>query len=81
VVDLKIEIERHLLQHNMLYHTQEEIINAVQKNKQPVYASFSVSKLRYLYFVWNTDGVGTRFRYGYEKIPVYIFSTSIISII
>lgn len=73
VVDLKEEIERHLSEQNMLYRTQEEIINAVQKSKQHVYASFSVSKLRYLYFVWNPDGVGTSFRYGYEEIPVYIY--------
>ncbi|WP_295093635.1 hypothetical protein [Ruminococcus sp.] len=45
----------------------------MQKSKQPVYASFSVSKFRYLYFAWNPDGVGTRFRFGYEEIPVYIY--------
>ncbi|SEH48676.1 hypothetical protein SAMN02910265_01004 [Ruminococcus flavefaciens] len=73
VVDFKIEIERHLSKQNMLYHTQEEILNAVKKSKQPIYASFSVSKLRYLYFAWNPDGVGTRFRYGYEEITVYIY--------
>lgn len=73
VVDLKTEIERLLSKQNMLYYTQEEIISALQKSKQPVYASFSVSKFRYLYFAWNPDGVGTRFRYGYEEIPVYIY--------
>lgn len=73
VVDLKTEIERLLSQQNMLYYTQEEIISALQKSKQSVYASFSVSKLRYLYFAWNPDGVITRFRYGYEEIPVFIY--------
>lgn len=37
------------------------------------YASFKASKLFYLYFGWNPDGVGTRFRYGCEEIPVYIY--------
>ena len=58
---------------NKLYRTQEEIINALQKNQQPVYASFKVSDFHYLYFVWNPDGVGTHFRYGREEIPVYIY--------
>ena len=51
----------------------KEIINALQKHKQPVYASFEVDNLFYLYFGWHPDGVGTHFRYGCEKIPVYIY--------
>lgn len=73
VVDFKEEIEKHLSKKNMLHHTQEEIINALKANKQPVYASFKASKLFYLYFGWNPDGIGTCFRYGCEEIPVYIY--------
>ena len=73
VVDCKAEIEKHLLKQNQLYRTSEEIINALLKTNQPIYASFTVTKLFYLYFCWNSDGVGTYFRYGCEKIPVYIY--------
>ena len=61
VVNFKEEIEKHLSKKNMLHHTQEEIINALKENKQPVYDSFKASKLFYLYFGWNPDGVGTYF--------------------
>ena len=73
VVDFKSEIKKQLSERNQLYCTSEEIIDALKKNKQPVYASFKASKLFYLYFGWNPDGVGTRFRYGCEEIPVYIY--------
>ena len=49
-------------------YTQGEIIDALQKNQQPVYASFNVSELFYMYFVCNPDGVGTHFRYGCEEV-------------
>ncbi len=73
VVDLKAGIEKNLSEKNMLHHTQEEIINALQITKRSVYASFDVHSLFYLYYGWNPDGVGTNFRYGCEKIPVYIY--------
>ena len=73
VVDVKSELERKLSERKQLCHTAEEIINALQKHKQPVYASFDVDNLFYLYFGWHPDGVGTHFRYGCEKIPVYIY--------
>lgn len=73
LVDLKSEIEKQLSEINQLCHTPEEIIDALKKNNQSVYASFKASKLFYLYFGWNPDGVGTRFRYGCEEIPVYIY--------
>ena len=73
VVDLKNEIEKQLSERNQLYRTSEEIMDALKKNKQPVYASFKASKLFYLYFGWDPDGVGTHFRHGCEEIPVYIY--------
>lgn len=73
VVDLKAEMENHLSEQNLLYHTAEEIINALFRTGQPIYASFTVTKPFYLYFCWNPDGVGTYFRYGCEEIPVYIY--------
>lgn len=73
MVDLKNEIEKQLSEKNQLYRTSEEIIDALKENKQSVYASFKVSKLFYLYFGWNPDGIGTYFRYGCEEIPVYIY--------
>lgn len=72
-VDLKTGIEKHLSEKNMLHHTQEEIINALQITKRSVYASFDAHSLFYLYFGWNPEGVGTNFRYGCEKIPVHIY--------
>lgn len=73
VVDFKFEAERQWSEQHQLYTTPEEIINALRKDNQPVYASFTVSKLFYLYFGWNPDGIGTYFRYGCEEIPVYIY--------
>ncbi|MCR4643831.1 MAG: hypothetical protein K5695_00275 [Oscillospiraceae bacterium] len=72
-VDLRTELEMHLADRKLLYHTQEEIINALLNDKQPVYASFSASALFYLYFGWYPDGIGTHFRYGCETIPVYMY--------
>ena len=62
----------------MLFHSQEEIINALLKNNQPVYASFEMHNLFYLCYdgcFHFPYGVGTHFRYGCEKIPVYIYFT------
>ena len=73
VIDLKIEMEKYLSGQHRLFHTAEEIINVLQNDKKPVYASFRASRLFYLYFGWNPDGVGTYFRYGCKEIPVYIY--------
>ena len=73
VVDFKAEAEKWLSEQHQLHTTPEKIINALQRNNQPVYASFTVSNLFFLYFGWNPDGVGTNFRYGCEEISVYIY--------
>lgn len=73
VVDFKDAAETWLSEQHQLYTTPEKIINALQRNNQPVYASLTVSNLFFLYFGWNPDGVGTNFRYGCEEIPVYIY--------
>ena len=75
VVDLKSKMEKYLSEKNMLFHSQEEIINALLKNNKPVYASFEVRNPFYLYWSWYPEGVGTYFRYGCEEIPVYIYFT------
>ena len=74
-VDLKYEMERILSEQHMLYHTAEEIINVLMKDKQPIYASFTVSDLyavsdRHL---WEPHAVCTYFKYGCEKIAVMIY--------
>lgn len=73
VVDFKDEAERQLSEQHQLFTAPEEIINALLKNNHLVYASFTISRLFYLYFGWNPDGIGTYFRYGCEEIPVYIY--------
>lgn len=74
--DLKFEIEKALSEHNILYHTAEEIMNALLKNKQPIYASFTVKNPSYIYdgYLWYlyAYAVRTYFKYGGEKIPVEI---------
>lgn len=74
-VDVKYEIERCLSERCELYHTSEEIITALLKNGQPLYASFTVTKPYYMYdrYLWNAYAVYTYFRYGCEEIPVNIW--------
>lgn len=75
-VDFKCELEKALSEGNMLYHTAEEIINALLKKKQPVYASFTVTKPVCVfdkYYFWDAYAVCTYFKYGCEEIPVEIW--------
>lgn len=79
VVDLKYELEKALSERGMLYHTAEEIINALLKGNQPVYASFTATDLyaitdRYL---WEPYAVHTHLKYGCEKVNVVIWFDSI----
>ena len=73
VVDLKLTVEQQLSARGQLFQTPETIINALRSTGRPVYASFVPSDLHYLYFGWHPDGVATQFRYGCERIPVYIY--------
>lgn len=76
-VDLKYKMELELSERNILYHTAEEIMNALLKNKQPIYASFTVKNPSYIYdgYLWYlyAYAVRTYFKYGGEKIPVEIW--------
>jgi hypothetical protein len=75
-VDLKCELEKLLSEHNMLYHTAEEIINALLNKKQPVYASFTVKKPVCIFDKFSfldAYAVCTYFKYGCEEIPVEIW--------
>lgn len=75
-VDLKCELEKALSERSMLYHTAEEIINALLNKKQPVYASFTVTKpvcVLDRYYFWDAYAVCTYFKYGFEVIPVEIW--------
>ena len=73
-VDLKYELEKCLTERHQLYHTAEEIINALLTGGTPVYASFTVEKPHYLYdrYLWDAYAVRTVFKYGCEEIPVDI---------
>lgn len=75
-VDLKCELEKALSERSMLYHTAEEIINVLLNKKQPVYASFTVTKpvcVLDRYYFWDAYAVCTYFKYGCEEIPVEIW--------
>lgn len=74
-VDLKYKMELELSKRNILYHTAEEIMNALLKNKQPIYASFTVKNPSYIYdgCLWDAYAVCTYFKYGCEEIPVEIW--------
>ncbi len=74
-VDVKYKIERCLSERHQLYHTAEEIINALLKNGHPLYASFTVTKPYYMYdrLLWEPYAVYTYFKYGCEEIPVSIW--------
>lgn len=69
--DLKFEIEKVLSERNILYHTAEEIMNALLKNKQPIYASFTAKNPSYIYdgclWYFYAYAVRTYFKYGSEK--------------
>lgn len=73
--DFKYATEQCLEARNMLYHSPEEIINALLTNGQPVYASFRVTNPHYMYDsrLWDAYAVFTVFRYGCEEIPVQIW--------
>lgn len=75
--DLKFEIEKVLSERNILYHTAEEIMNALLKNKQPIYASFTAKNPSYIYdgclWYFYAYAVRTYFKYGSEKISVEIW--------
>lgn len=77
-VDVKYEMERCLSERHQLHHTAEEIINALLKNDQPIYASFTVTKPYYMYdrYLWDAYAVYTYFKYGCEEIPVNIWFSS-----
>lgn len=74
-VDVKYELESCLTERHQLYHTAEEIINALLKNGQTLYASFTVTKPYYMYdrYLWDAYAVYTYFKYGCEEIPVNIW--------
>ena len=75
VVDAKQNIEKYLSEQNRLFHSTESIINALLKDGQPIYASFTVTDIRFLHdiYLWNPYAVCTCFKYGCEKIPVIIW--------
>lgn len=74
-VDLKYEMEYALSERHMLYHTAEEIINALMNDKQPIYASFTVADLHAVSdrYLWEPHAVCTYFKYGCEKVGVVIW--------
>lgn len=76
-VDFKYKFEKVLSEFNILYHTTEEIMNALLKNRQPIYASFTVKNPSYIYdsdlWYFYAYAVCTYFKYGGEKIPVEIW--------
>jgi len=67
VVDFKYKFEKVLSELNILYHTTEEIMNALLKNKQPIYASFTVKNPSYIYdgCLWNLYAYAVRTYFKY----------------
>ena len=67
VVDFKYKFEKVLSEFNILYHTTEEIMNALLKNKQPIYASFTVKNPSYIYdgCLWNLYAYAVRTYFKY----------------